>query len=78
MPPTKAVNPTNSGESINCRASQPTQTWYIQKAEFVASVPSSSVRNAGYTRNECETRPASGEGVTVSEERRLTGIRLST
>ncbi|MCD6059104.1 MAG: hypothetical protein K0Q89_2634, partial [Thermomicrobiales bacterium] len=41
MPPTKAVKPTKSGESINCSASQPTQTWYIQKAEFVASVPSS-------------------------------------
>jgi hypothetical protein len=53
IPPTKAVNPTKSGESISCRASQPTQTWYIQKAEFVASVPSSSVRNAGYARNEC-------------------------
>jgi hypothetical protein len=47
MPPAKPVKPTKKGESVIWSASQPTATWNIQKAEFVASVPSKRSRKAG-------------------------------
>ena len=35
IPPTNPESPTKKAESVICKASQPTATWYIQKAVLV-------------------------------------------
>ena len=76
MPPAKPANPTNKGESVSCSASQPTATWYIQKAELVASVPSRSIRNAGRrATSAASARAVSRRDHGPGPERRLFELR---